>query len=170
MARTYLPPIYIFPLCATRAQRRISCTDPPSLNLGTKWRWVVNLPLHSRARTPVPTKQEAGLVPQPVSTLSKTEKSFNRVRNRTLDRPAYSLFTTMSHQRTDSVSKSAMTLKKRNIGHSSLEVRTPENIRFWPWWLPSISFQIHNSPATQYWRLHEVCIYHWYRPMDVEAM
>ena len=112
MARTYLPPTCIFPLCATRAQRRIRCTAPPSLNLGTRWRWVVNFPLHSRARIPVPNKQEAGLVPEPVSTFSKTEKSFNRVGNRTLDRPAYSLFTTMSYQWIDSVSKSAVTLKK----------------------------------------------------------
>ena len=121
MAHTYLPPICIFPLCATKAQRSIRCTStaPLSLNLGTRWRWVANLPLYSRARTPVPTKQEAGLVPEPVSTLSKTEISFNRVGNRTLDRPAYSLFTTMSYQRTGSVSKSTMTLKKGNIGHPS---------------------------------------------------
>ena len=133
-------------------------TAPPSLNLGTRWRWMVNLPLYSRARTPVPTKQEAGLVPEPVSTLSRTEKSFNRVGNRTLDRPANSLFTIMSYQRTDSVSKSAMTLKERNIGHSSglTVLRSPsrqerrQNIWFWPWPLPSISFPIHNSPTTLY--------------------
>ena len=150
MEHTYLLAICIFPLCNMKAQRKISCTStaPPSLNLGTRWRWVVNLPLYSRARTPVPTKQESGLVPEPVSTLSKIEKSFNHVGNRTL-RPAYGLFTTLSYWRTGSVSKSTMTLKRRNIGHSSglTVLRRPwrqerrQNTWFWTWPPPSTYFQ-----------------------------
>ena len=49
-----------------------------TLNLGTRWRWVVSFtlrPLYPRNRTPMPIEWEAWLAEEPVWTLWRREKS-----------------------------------------------------------------------------------------------
>jgi hypothetical protein len=53
----------VFPVHAMRVYRGSRGIAPTILNLGTRWRWVVNFtprPLYSWERTPVPIEQKAG--------------------------------------------------------------------------------------------------------------
>ena len=68
-----------------------ACITPLILDLGTRWRCVVNLtsrPLYPEESTPVPTEQETGWAPV-IWTLCRKEKSLAPARNRTPDRPVH---------------------------------------------------------------------------------
>lgn len=63
------------------------------LNLGARWKGVVNF--MPQERTPVPTEQEAGWVPSRSGQFGEEKFSCNN-RNCTLDRPACSLVTILA--------------------------------------------------------------------------
>jgi hypothetical protein len=75
-------------MMACRGSKSIA---PPFLDLGTKWRQVVNftpLLFYPRETTPVPIKQEAGRAPQPVWTFWRRKKLLLQKGIRTPDLPA----------------------------------------------------------------------------------
>jgi hypothetical protein len=60
------------PVHAVKAYRGTRGIAPLILNLGTRWRWVVNFtprPLYPRKINPVRTEEEAGLAPEPAYTV-----------------------------------------------------------------------------------------------------
>ena len=66
----------IVPALAMNAYRRSRSTSSPILNLGARWRWMVNMtprPLYRREWTPVPIEQEAAWASEPGWTFRRKE-------------------------------------------------------------------------------------------------
>jgi hypothetical protein len=97
--RVQLEPIEIVPVQAMKAGRGNRGVAPPILNLGVRWRCVVNImprPLYPREITPVPTEQKAERAPELVETFWRREKSLAPTEFRTPDRQARSRITILT--------------------------------------------------------------------------